>query len=451
MKKFDVIVIGAGSGLTFSSYASQMGLKVAIVEAGPFGGTCLNRGCIPSKLLIHSADVADTIKTSELFGVKSKLTGVNWKYIINRVSKYVDHHAKLVEQGNRQLKNVTIYKTTATFVGKKKLKVGKDIITAPKIFIVAGARPNIPPIPGLTDVPFVTSKEALRMKKQPKHMICIGGGYIGTELAHFFGALGTKITILDRGNMLMKSEDSEIAQRFTKVYQRKYNVILNANTKRVYKKGKNIAVDIVVKGKKKTITGDALLVATGRKPNSDILDVAATGVKTNKRGFVTVNQYMETNVPGIWAIGDIAGIYMFKHSANLEAEYAANNAFGKKKVKMDYTAMPHAAFTSPQVAAVGYTEDQLKEKGIPYVKGTYEYINTGYGKALEDKDGFVKVLAHPKTRKILGCHIIGAEASILIHEVIVAMKAGLGVDGIINAVHIHPALSEVVQRAFNQI
>ncbi len=444
-KRYDVIVIGAGSGLEISSAAAQMGKKVAIVEAGPFGGTCLNRGCIPSKMLIHSADVAETIQRSHLFGIKSKITGLNWKQLINRVNKFVDKEAKEIEQGNKTAKNITVYKTQAKFIGKKTLQVGKDTIIADKIFICAGARPNIPLIPGLKEVPYITSDEALRLQKQPKKLTIIGGGYIAAELAHFFGALGTKVTIIQRGNLLMNNEDSEIAQRFTEVYKRKHKVILNADIKRVHKKGKNI----IVETNKGQFTGDTLLIATGRIPNSDILNVKATGVKTNERGFVKVNEYLETNVPGIWAIGDIAGIYMLKHSANLEALYVVSNAF-RTKVPVDYYAMPHAAFSSPQVAGVGKTEDELKKEKIPYVKLIYDYKNTGYGKAIEDNDGFVKVLVHPKTTEILGCHIIGTHASILIHEVIVAMKARPGIVRITSAVHIHPALSEVVQRAFNQ-
>jgi len=449
-KRYDVIVIGAGSGLEISSYAAELGLKVAIVEAGPFGGTCLNRGCIPSKMLIYSADIAETIQRSKIFGIKSKITEINWKQLISRVTKTVDGEAKEIEQGNKQTKNITIYKAKAHFVGKKLLKAGKDVITADKIFICAGARPSIPPIQGLNNVPFITSDEALRLEKQPRKLTIIGGGYIAAELAHWFGALGTKVTILQRGNLLMSNEDSEIAQRFTKVYKRKFNVLLNVNTKKVYKKNQDFAVDIEINGKKRTILGDTLLIATGRTPNTDILDVKSTGAEVNERGFVKVNEYLETNVPGIWAIGDIAGIYMFKHSANLEAEYAINNAFGKK-IPVDYYAMPHAAFSSPQVAAVGKTEDELKEKGTPYLKATHDFKNTGYGRAIEDNDGFVKVLVDPKTKEILGCHIIGTDASMLIHEVIVAMKAKLGVKGITKAVHIHPALSEVVQRAFKKV
>lgn len=450
-KRYDVIIIGAGSGLTISHTAAAKGKKVAIVESGPFGGTCLNRGCIPSKMLIHSADVADTIHNSKTFGINASIKNVNWKHIINRVSTIVDDHAKKIERSNKKNKHITVYKTRARFIGHKLLQVGKDTITAPKIVIAAGARPNIAPIPGLQDVSYITSDEALRLPKQPKHLVIIGGGYIGTELAHFFGSLGTKITILDRGDALMKAEDSDISKRFTEVYQRRYNIILNSSIKQVRKKGKQITIEYTIRNKKKTVTGDTLLVATGRKPNTDTLNVNATGVKTNKQGYVKVNKHMETTEPGIYALGDIAGVYMFKHSANHEAQYIANTLFTSRKNKpIDYTAMPHAAFTAPQVASVGYTEEELLEKKIKYIKGTYDFIDTGYGMAIKDEDGFVKVLASPNG-KILGCHIIGSEASILIHEVIVAMNAGLGIKGIVDAVHIHPALSEVVQRAFNQL
>jgi len=448
VRTFDVIVIGAGSGLEISSYAAAQGLKVAVVEPGPFGGTCLNKGCIPSKMLIHSADVMETIKTARLFGIHVKVTKVDWKKLVSRVTNLVDSDAKNIEQGNKQAKNITLLRAKGVFVGKKLLKVGDETITAEKVFICAGARPSIPKIPGLDTVPFITSDHALRLKKQPTSMTIIGGGYISAELAHFYGTLGTKVTILQRGNLLMNNEDSEIAKKFTQVYRRKFNVILNANTKRVYKQGKNIVVDVATGGKQKKVVSEVLLVATGRTPNTDVLRVNDGGVETNERGFVKVNEFLQTSIPGVWAIGDIVGKYMFKHSANLEAAYAINNAFGKK-VPVDYRAMPHAAFCSPQVAGVGLTEDELKEKKRKYLKNVYWFKDTGYGEAIQDNDGFVKVLADPRTGEILGCHIMGTDASVLIHEVIVAMKAGLGVDGITQAIHVHPALSEVVQRAFN--
>src|SRR3990172_5920542 len=185
-KRYDVIVIGAGSGLAISSAVAEKGLKVAVVESGPFGGTCLNRGCIPSKMLIYSADVAETIQKSKQFGIDAKITKINWKQIVSRVNQTVDEEAKEIELGNKQTRNITVYKTQGQFIGKKLLRVGKDVITADKIFICAGARPSIPQIPGLKDVNFITSDEALRLQKQPKHLVIIGGGYIASELAHFF-------------------------------------------------------------------------------------------------------------------------------------------------------------------------------------------------------------------------------------------------------------------------
>jgi len=271
---------------------------------------------------------------------------------------------------------------------------------------------------------------------------------VGCELAHFFGMLGTKVSIIHRNELLMNNEDSEISKRFTDVYKGKYDVFLSAQTERVWKSDGKISVQIRQGKKVKTITSEQLLVATGRVPNTDLLNCKQAGISVTEKGFVKVNEFLETSVPSVFAFGDIAGIYMFKHSANLEAEYAIRNAFLPKQTKVPYAAMPHAAFTSPQVAGVGYTEEELKEKKIAYKKGMYEYKNTAYGHSILDMSGFVKVLLDPKTDKILGCHIMGTDASILIQEVVVAMKSDMSAEAIRNAIHIHPALSEVVQRAF---
>ena len=449
MENFDVIVIGAGSGLNVSSATSAKGLKTAIVESGPMGGTCLNRGCIPSKIIIHSADVAEIINNAKSFGINSRGFSVDFKKVTERASKFVDKDARDIESGIRSDKNTVLFKTEGKFIGYKTLKVGNKAIKGNKIIIAAGTRPSIPKIEGLDKVDFMTSDEALRLTKQPKSLTIIGGGYIAAELAHFYGALGTEINIIQRRDVLVPNEDREIAEEFTKVFSKKYNVFLNSDAIKVSKKGNKIITTIKNgnNNKIKNIASEKLLVAAGRVPNTDVLDVAKTGVKTDKNGFIKVDEYMETTAKDIWALGDICGIYLFKHSANLEAQYAYNNAFGRQKKKTDYTAMPHAIFSSPQIAGVGYTEEQLKEKKIDYAVGKKNYIETGMGTALNDKDGFVKLLVDRKTRKVLGCHIMGTDASTLIHEVIVAMKAKQKVDILTDAVHVHPALSEVVQRA----
>ena len=452
MENFDVIVIGAGSGLNISSATSSMGLKTAVVEKGPMGGTCLNRGCIPSKMIIHAADVAETIDKAKVFGINPKGYTVDFKKVTQRASRTVDKDARNIEEGINANKNTTLFKTEGRFVGYKTLQVGKKKIKGDKIIIAAGTRPTIPPIEGLDEVDFMTSTEALRLTKQPKTMTIIGGGYISAELAHFYGALGTKINLIQRRDMLVAYEDHEVAKKFTAIFKKKYNVLLNSNAIKVRKKGNKIITTIKDKNNKiKNIESEKLLVAAGRISNSDILDVKKTNVKTDKYGYIKTNAYMETSAKNIWALGDIVGKFFFKHSANLEAESVYYNAFGKEKRKIDYHAMPHAIFSSPQIAGVGMTEEEIKEKNIDYVIGRYDYINSGMGIAIDDKEGFVKILVDKKTRKILGCHIMGTDASTLIHEVVVAMKAGQPVDILNEAVHIHPALSEVVQRAVNRI
>ena len=449
MKEFDFIVIGAGSGLNVASSVVDMGLNVAIVEDGPMGGTCLNRGCIPSKIIIHSADVAQTFEKSDLFGLKSNYS-VNFTKIIKRASDLVDKDAKEIEQGINETENMELFKTKAKFLNERTIIVGNKKIKARKILVSAGTRPVAPPIEGLDKVNYITSDEALRLKKQPKNMVILGGGFIACELAHFYSSLGTKVTLLQR-SILLRNEDREIANAFTNSFSKKHNVILGYSTKIVRKKNKKILIDIENNRKKKTIETDTLLIATGRTPNSDILEVEKAGIKTNQKGYIKVNKYMQTTNPKIWALGDIVGNYLLKHSANLEAKFVFQNAFTKNKKPINYWPMPHAIFSSPQISAVGFTEEQLKEEKINYAVGKYYYKNTGMGIALSELEGFVKILADKKTKKILGCHIIGQDASSIIHEVIVAMKNNLTTQKIVDTVHIHPALSEVVHRAIARI
>ncbi|MGB6838060.1 MAG: mycothione reductase [Dehalococcoidia bacterium] len=452
MKSFDLIVIGSGSGLEVSSEAADRGLSVAVVEHGPFGGTCLNRGCIPSKMLIHSADVMETIRRAELFGIKAQVSAVDWDFIVKRVVDTVDADAQAVEEGNRQHPHVTVFKGTGRFVEHKVLEVDGERITAETIVIAAGTRPRIPDIDGLTDVPFLTSDEALRLPKQPRRLIIVGGGYIAAELTHFFGALGTEVTIVHRGPRMLRQEDDDVAARFTEVYQRRFTLLLNTVVRRAQRNGEDIVLEVASDGQKRTLSADALLLAVGRVPNTDLLDVAKTGIVLDERGFIKTNEHLETDVPGIWALGDIVGRYLLKHSANLEAAYVAHNILNpENKVVVDYQAMPHAIFASPQVASVGLTERQAREQDLPYSVGTYDYYNSAYGFSIDDKDGFVKALAHRETGEILGCHIIGSEASILIQEVTNAMRMRLTTEAITQSIYVHPALPEVVQRAFGSL
>ncbi len=443
-QNFDLIIIGAGSGLN----VIPEGLNVAVVEKGPMGGTCLNRGCIPSKILIHSADIIEEIKKAKDYGIDVKLQKVNLAKITTRASRLVDNDSNNIEKGIRSSDNIKLFKGTGKFIGDRTIKIGNDIIKGNKIIIAAGCRPFITNIEGLGNVRYITSKEALRLTKLPRSMTILGGGYIAVELAHFYGSLGTKVTMIQRSDTLLSREDDEVAEKFTKLFGKKHNILTGQEVKKVWQKGNKIyTLTKDKKGKQRTIVSEQLLVALGLIPNSDILDVKKTGVKVNKNGYIEVNDYLQTSNKNIYALGDIIGTFLLKHTANYESEIVYENAIQENKVKRNYLAMPYAVFSSPQIAGVGLSEEQLKEKNIKYVTGRYDYIKTGMGEALQDKEGFVKVMIDKKTKKILGCRIMGTDAATLIHEVIVAMRNGLTAEQLANTIHIHPALSEVVQRA----
>jgi len=455
MREFDLIVIGSGSGLDVGVAASESGLRVAVVEKGPIGGTCLNRGCIPSKMLIHSADIIETIKNAGLFGIKVKDYEIDFPAMVNRVSEDVDADSSEIEKSFRMTDNPVLFKTECRFIGEKTLQADSETLKAEKILISSGTRPEIPQIPGLAGTGYITSDEALRLVKLPKTLTIIGGGYIASELAHFFGSLGTTINIVQRQKTLVNREDEEVSELFTHLMSHRYNVFVGNEAVSVSKENDSFIVDIAnVENRSETrrLISDQLLIATGRVPNSDLLDLDKTGVQTDNHGMIITDPYLETNVKGIFALGDAVGRYPFKHVANHEANYAYQNIMHpENKAAVDYTSIPHAIFSSPQIASVGKTEQELKASGTDYLVGRWNYINTGMGKAIEDQTGFVKFLID-RSLKILGCHIIGTDASTLIHEVLVAMKSGDGTtEWIRRTIHIHPALSEVVRRATEYI
>lgn len=457
MRKFDLIVIGSGSGLEVSSEASDAGWSVAVVEEGPFGGTCLNRGCIPSKMLIHCADVMQTVQNASMFGIHATVDRVDWPFIVHRAFEEVDADSAMIERGNRESPNVEVFKGRGRFTGPKTIEITDgdnegEQLTAGNILIAAGTRPWVPQIPGLEQTPYITSDQALRLPEQPQRLTVVGGGYITAELAHFFGALGTAVTIIHRRGQMLREEDEDIARRFTEVYQRRFNMVLDAHVTGISSRDGEITVEVATADGNRYIASDTLLMATGRVPNTDILGVSEAGVELDQRGYVKTDEYLQTNVPGIWALGDIVGRYLLKHSANLEAAYAANNILNpENQAAVDYHAMPHAVFASPQVASVGLTQQEAESRGAAYVAATYKYSDTAYGASIEDNDGFVKVLADPESGQILGCHIIGTDAATLIQEAANAMRLRLGVEAITQSIYVHPALPEVIQRAFGEL
>ncbi len=448
MKKYDVIVIGSGGGAKITSPAATMGLKVAVIEKDKMGGTCLNRGCIPSKMLIHPADVAMEIKHANRFDIHNDPKfGVDFAKLVNRISDTVDSDAEKIRTSYTKHPNIDLHTGTAKFVSNKVVEVNGEHLTAEKIFIAVGTRPHIPDIPGLAGTPYMTSTEALRATRLPKVMVIIGAGYIATEIGHAYGALGTEIHFLVRSKLL-RQEDAQVSEEFTRVFSQHYNVHTGVVPTKVAHHDHMFTVTYEVDGWEENIQCDALLIATGIVSNADTLALERTDIKMNEKHFIQVDHHLRTAVDGIYAMGDCIGRYFFRHSVNFEGDYLFDEVFGKKTGKpIHYPPVPHAVFTYPQVAGVGKTEEQLKAEGIDYVAGLNPYKSSAMGMALLSDHGFCKILIERSTRKILGAHIVGAEASNMIHMIIAFMCKDGTLDDLLNMIYIHPALPEIVRNA----
>ncbi|HLD70246.1 MAG TPA: dihydrolipoyl dehydrogenase, partial [Candidatus Omnitrophota bacterium] len=420
MKKYDVIVIGSGGGAKIVSPTAKLGLKVAVLEKDALGGTCLNRGCIPSKMLIHPADVALQIREAHKFNIDvDPAFTVDFTSLIRRISNTVDEDSHKISVGYGKNPNIDFYHCEGKFAADKVIAVDGQEITADKIFIAVGARPQIPDIPGLAGTPFMTSTEALRNTTLPKKLIVLGGGYIAVELGHAYGALGTEVHFIVRSKLL-RQEDNQVSEEFSKVFSKHHSIHFGFKVVNVeYRNNRFTLTCRNPSGQEEKISSDALLAATGVVPNTDSLGLKNTEVQLDERGFVKVNEYLETNVAGIYSLGDCLGRYLYRHSVNFEGEYLMRTVFVQKsRESIRYPPMPHAIFTHPQVAGVGKTEEELKKEGVDYVVGLNSYAQSAMGMALRSDHGFVKILIERKTRRILGAHIVGAEASNMIHMLI---------------------------------
>ncbi|MFC7132710.1 MULTISPECIES: dihydrolipoyl dehydrogenase [Salinibaculum] len=463
MDEVEFLVIGSGSGLDVANAAANQGLSVAVVEKGPLGGTCLNRGCIPSKMLLYHADVLETVERASEFHIDAEVTEIEFSEIVGEVNEEVNADSESIREGLRSSPRHDLYEGEGRFIDERTVKIvsGEDegsIIKAETVLIAAGTRPAIPDIDGIDSVEYLTSTEALQLETPPDDLVIVGGGYIAAELGHFFGTFGSDVTIIGRRPNLLPEADEEVAEAFTERYAERFIIHTGHAATEVSETDGTVTVEAqpyeygpdggVTGEGSVTVTGDELLVAAGRRPNTDLLNVDAAGVETDEQGFVKTDEYLRTTADGVWALGDIVGEYLLKHSANHEAQAVARNLFGDELQGVDYTAMPFAVFASPEVAGVGAREQELRDGDREYATRTYRYDQTARGSAMK-ADGFLKALID-LDGEILGCHIIGPEASDLIQEVVVTMKAGSGtVQDIRESVHIHPALSEVVQRGFS--
>ena len=417
-------------------------------------------------MLLYHADVLETVERADEFDIDAEVNGVDFADIVRKVNEDVESDSESIREGLRSSSRHDLYEGEGRFVDDRTVEVvsGTDEgaqIRAETVLIAAGTRPSVPDIDGINDVDFLTSTEALQLQSPPDHLVVVGGGYIAAELGHFFGTFGSDVTIIGRRPNLLPEADEEIAAAFTERYADRFTVYTSHAATAVSESNGTITVEAkpyeysddgddggIQDDDGVTVTGDELLVAAGRTPNTDLLNLDTTGIKTDDRGFVDTDEYLRTTADGVWALGDIVGEYLLKHSANHEAQAVARNLFGDDLEPVDYSAMPFAVFASPEVAGVGAREAELKAAGREYATRTYQFDETARGSAMK-ADGFLKAIIDLEG-EILGCHIMGPEASDLIQEVVVAMTAGSGtVQDIRESVHIHPALSEVIQRGFS--
>ena len=449
MRDFDVIIIGTGSGNTIITPEFD-DLNVAIIEKGTFGGTCLNRGCIPSKMLIYVADVITEITRSTELGITTENCSGNWQEIQERIFSRIDPIASAGEDYRQNLPNIYVFNGEASFISGNEIIVNDEIIRGKQIVVATGATPAIPEIDGLSKIQYHTSDTIMRIAELPKRLGIIGGGYIAVELAHVFSSFGCEVTMLVRGNTLLSKEDFSIRKRFNKAFHGKVDLRFGASVSKICQDKNSIQLDFEDETLS-VLEVDELLLATGRLPDLESLNVQAANIDI-KDGYIVTDQYMRTSTENIWALGDVTNPAQLKHTANAEAKIVSHNLINKHLKRVDLDPTPHAIFSNPQVASVGYTEQEIMAAGMQYVVAVEEYGDVAYGWAMEEKTGICKVIADPKTGLLIGAHILGPQASTLIHQLIQGMKFGQTVAELASGfLYVHPALNEVVENALIKV
>lgn len=459
MAHFDLCVIGSGTGnaLVTRKFADR---RVALVDdAERFGGTCLNHGCIPTKMFVVPADLARVPEQAARLNVHLGPAKVDWTALTARIFGRLDPIAASGEAWRERSQNVTLFRETGRFVAPRMLLVGSETITADQFVLAAGSRPRLPRVPGMDDPALAdrlhTSDTIMRLERLPQSLVIVGGGFVALEFAHIFSAFGVEVTLVNRSDGVLRREDSEIRLRAARLLTRHVNLRLNQTLVR-FEEGDRGRVAVVtrdVNGVVYSFQGDQVLLAIGRVPNSDRLDLDAAGVAVDEHGFVVVDEHQRTTADGVWALGDVASPWMLKHVANHEARIVRHNLLHPDDLHAsDHRFVPHAVFSDPPIAAVGLTEEQARDAGHDVVTAVREFSSVAYGWALEDEDHCVKLVADRGSRQLLGAHIIGPDAPNLLQPLVQAMSFGLdAVSAARGQYWIHPALSEVVENALLEL
>ncbi|MET9694172.1 mycothione reductase [Streptomyces sp. NPDC006514] len=449
MRHHDLVVIGAGSGnaVIGDSFAD---LDVAIVEERWFGGTCLNAGCIPSKMLAYTAHVARTVREAGAYDVDAELRSVRWREARDRIFARLDAEREDGRTGREQQESVTVYEGRARFTGPRTLRIdrvdGSVDVSAGQIVVAVGGRPLVPGPVLDAGLPYETSDTVMRIDAPPRHLAILGGGYIAAELADVFAGTGSSVTIVEKEAHLLGPQDETVRERFTDLARSRYDLRLGREVTAVG--GRPGALRLTLDDGA-TVEADMLLVAVGRVPNSDRLNLEAAGIATHDDGRVIVDRHQRTTAEGVFALGDVCSPVPLKHVANREAEVVAHNLrHPDDLIAADHDLVPAAVFTRPQIASVGATEQECRDRGLDYLVGTARYGDVAYGWAMEDTTGFCKVLAEPGTGRLLGAHLMGPQAPTLIQPLVLAATLGIDATTLTRSPYwIHPALTEVVENA----
>jgi mycothione reductase len=446
----DVVIIGSGSGnsVITDDFAH---LSVGIIEERRAGGTCLNYGCIPSKMLIYAADVADQVIDAPRFGVAARGGRAQWPELRDRVFGVTDAHSDEGRQGREKSDFVTFYQGHAEFTGPRRLHVGEEEVSADLVVVANGGRPVVPPVVAESGLPYETSDTVMRVDVAPTRLAILGGGYIAAELAHVFAATGTHVTIIEKNDTLLGGpQDDEMREVFTGLMRQQYDLRLGVELEALDGSPGDLRLTL---DDGTIVEADMLLVTTGRRPNGDRLNLEVSGIETDDHGRIETDEYLRTTADGVFALGDVSSSITLKHVANREAAVVSHNLLHPHRMRtIDRERVPSAVFADPQMASIGRTESQCREEHPDYLVGRTRYADVAYGWALRDDTGFCKVLVDGASRRILGAHILGPQAATLIQVFVVAMEFGIRADDLATRPYwIHPALTELVENALRDV
>jgi mycothione reductase len=454
METYDIAIIGTGSGNTILDDRFA-GKRIAMCEHGTFGGTCLNVGCIPTKMFVYAAEVATTIRDAARFGIDAHIDRIRWDDIVSRVFGRIDPISLSGEDFRRSAPNVDMYGRHTRFGpvqsdGRYLLRTDAgDEFTAEKVVIAAGSRPVVPSAILASGVRYHTSDTIMRIPELPEHIAIVGGGYVAAEFAHIFSALGVRVTLIARGSTMLRHSDDTICERFTRIAAAKWELRTHRSVARAADRGAGVALEL---DDGSTMNADLLLVATGRLSNGDLLDAEQAGVEVED-GRVAVDEYQRTTARGVFALGDVSSPYQLKHVANHEARVVQHNLLQDwddtdSMTMTDHRFVPAAVFTDPQLASVGLTENQARARDFKISVAIQNYGDVAYGWAMEDTTGIVKLIAERNSGCLLGAHIMGHQASSIIQPLVQAMRSGMTAHEMARGQYwIHPALPEVVENA----